>query len=449
MPTSLLRPLPAALRAALATALTAALALGGAPAAAEPSPAGPGSAEQSPADQSPAERIAEGLRTSPVYVDPSLDAALPEEQRTELAARIEATGKPIYVIVVPLVAGDAWGGEPEQLIGAVHDRLGADGSYLASELGSMSWITGVDYGTETEHQAADAAQAVSLDDDVDDTSLSAMFTRTVEIIDAGTGTADYERESDELSAEADGWGGASLPGTGGGSSGGSLLPWLVAGGAVVLLVAGGSWLLVRRRRAPVAPRLVAFDNADQARRTELRAEVERELVDLGERLAATTLSGGDARAAADHSAALDAHHAAGKALDGADDTADLAGARVLLHLGEDLLAAAQARDGGQKVPGQRRHCFFNPLHPTSTRPVIWRAVGTSRKVKVNACTDCAAAIKGHRAPTALPVRHDGERVPYYEVPAEESVWSATGYGNLTTDSADLVRRVLRGDLRRD
>ncbi|MBV2366515.1 hypothetical protein KUM37_24755 [Streptomonospora sp. NEAU-YY374] len=407
-----------------------------APAAAAPSPAGP----------SPAERIAEGLRESPVYVDPSLDAALPEGQRAELAAQIEATGKPVYVIVVPLVAGDAWGGEPEQLIGAVHDRLGADGSYLASELGSSTWITGVDYGTEAEHQAADAASAVSLDSDAADTSLFGLFTRTVEIIDAGTGTADYERESDELAAETEEWDAPApaVPGAGGGWAGGTPV-WLAAGGAVLLLGAAGAWLLVRRRRAPAAPRLVAFDNADRARREQLRAEVERELVDLGERLGATTLTGGDGRAAADHAAALDAHDAAGRVLDGARGIDDLAGARVLLHLGEDLLAAAQARDSGRRAPAPRRHCFFNPLHPTSTRPVIWRAVGTTRRIKVHACTDCAAAVRGHRAPTALPVRHDGDRVPYYEVPAEESVWSATGYGNL---GGDLVQRVLRGDLRR-
>ncbi|MDA0564206.1 hypothetical protein LG943_07685 [Streptomonospora sp. S1-112] len=436
MSTDLSRPRPALLRAALAAVLTAAFALAAGPAAAAPSPAGP----------SPAERIAQGLEESPVYVDPALEAALPEEQRVELADQIEATGKPIYVIVVPLVAGDAWNGEATQLIGAVHDRLGADGSYLASELGSSTWLTGVDYGTEAEHQAADAASAVSLDSDTDDT-LFALFSRTVETIDAGTGTADYERESDELAAETGGWDapGHGASGAGGAGAGGIWL-WPAVGGAVLLLLAaGGAWLVVRRRRAPVAPRLVAFDNADRARQQELRAEVERELVDLGERLAATTLAGGDDRASADHAAALDAHDAAGRVLDGARGIDDLAGVRVLLHLGEDLLAAAAAHDGGRKAPAPRRHCFFNPLHATTTRPVTWRAVGTTRRIKVHACTDCAAAVRGHRAPTALPVRHDGERVPYYEVPAEDSVWAATGYGNL---SADLVQRVLRGDLRR-
>ncbi|MFC3997028.1 hypothetical protein ACFOVU_13940 [Nocardiopsis sediminis] len=391
---------------------------------------------------SPAERIAGELRESPVYVDPSIESALPENARIELAEQIAQTGKPVYVVVVPLVAGDPWNGEPDQLLGAVHDRLGEDGSYLTAELGGTPWITGTDFGTGREHQAHEAAMAVSLDADRD-APLSALFSDTVELIDTGTGDAAYERASEALdqslwydSAAPD----ATAPGPG-------VAPWLAAGAAVLVAAAAVGGLLLYRRRTPAVPRLVAFDNADDARLARLRAEVERELVEVAERLGAFTLAEDApqaAEAAEQYRTALDAQHAAGKALDTAHGMADLAGARVLLHMSEDALRAAEARQQGRRPPAARRHCYFDPLHATDTRPLNWRALGSSRKVRVHACADCTAAVRGHRAPVALPDLRGGEQVAYYEVPADESVWSATGYGSL---SDDLVQRVLRGDLR--
>ncbi|MFC4566064.1 hypothetical protein ACFO4E_29770 [Nocardiopsis mangrovi] len=390
---------------------------------------------------SPAERIAEELRESPVYVDPAVTSALPEDAQAELTEQIEQTGKPVYVVVVPLVAGDPWNGEPDQLLGTVHDRVGEDGSYLTAELGSTPWITGIDFGTGREHQAHEAAMAVSLDADRA-VPLSALFSDTVELIGTGTGDAAYERASEALDEGLwnDSGESAAPDGTG-------VAPWLAAGAAVLVAAAAVGGLLLYRRRTPAVPRLVAFDNADDARLARLRAEVERELVEVAERLGAFTLAEDApqaAEAAEQYRAALDAQHAAGKALDAAQGMADLAGARVLLHMSEDALRAAEARQRGRRPPAARRHCYFDPLHPTATQPLNWRALGSPRKVRVHACADCAAAVRGHRAPVALSVAREGERVAYFEVPAPESVWSATGYGNLADD---LVQRVLRGDLR--
>jgi len=92
-----------------------------------------------------------------------------------------------------------------------------------------------------------------------------------------------------------------------------------------------------------------------------------------------------------------------------------------------------------------RHCFFDPLHGTRTRTTPWRRLGSRRKVTVWACGDCAAALRNHRQPEALPAVLDGgQRIPYYELPPERSVWAATGYGTLHDD---LVAPVLRGDPR--
>ncbi|MFI6981738.1 hypothetical protein ACIBSV_24505 [Embleya sp. NPDC050154] len=42
---------------------------------------------------------------------------------------------------------------------------------------------------------------------------------------------------------------------------------------------------------------------------------------------------------------------------------------------------------------------------------------------------------------------DGAYLPYYEVPAERSVWSATGFGAFGGDLVEQVRRALPGGRR--
>lgn len=105
---------------------------------------------------------------------------------------------------------------------------------------------------------------------------------------------------------------------------------------------------------------------------------------------------------------------------------------MLLDLAEDALA-------GRDKP--RRPCYANPLHGNGTRSVQWREFGGSRTVEVPLCTACARAVNKRGRPSVLPAEHDGRTVPYYEVPAEESVWAATGFGALTDD---LVNRILSG-----
>ncbi|MDA8370061.1 MAG: hypothetical protein M0026_09330 [Nocardiopsaceae bacterium] len=395
------------------------------------------------ADTSPAQRIADGLRQSPVYVDPAVESALPQAEQERLDRLIEQSGKPIYVVLVPLVAGDSWDGDPHQLLGSVHDRLGEDGSYLTSDLGSSPRLIGVDYGGD--QQADDAASAANID--ASDSGPAGEFARAIELIGAGTAAAEHDRLSAELAAEEREDDTSPSPAPTGALAGGIFSPWALAGGAAVLAALAGTGLLLYRRRTPAAPQIVAFDNADDARREALHGEIGRDLVELGERLGAFSLDdGAEAQVGADYQRALDAHHAAGKVLDAADDIADLAGAQVLLHMSEDALRSAEARsEDREQVPEPRRHCYFNPLHSTTTQAITWRALGSPRKIKVPACDECAAAVRRHRAPTALPTTYGGRRLAYYEVPAQESLWAATGYGGIRDD---LVERVLRGDLRR-
>lgn len=60
------------------------------------------------------------------------------------------------------------------------------------------------------------------------------------------------------------------------------------------------------------------------------------------------------------------------------------------------------------------------------------------------CQECADALRGRRAPEVLTdTDEDGRTVPYFELPAERSVWAATGYGSLTAPLAGINSRRTR------
>ncbi|WP_017581043.1 cytochrome c oxidase IV family protein [Nocardiopsis valliformis] len=220
------------------------------------------------------------------------------------------------------------------------------------------------------------------------------------------------------------------------------LPWVL----LALTVTGLLFLIWRRYALPPLPALrqhAAFDNADLARINELRARAEDRLTEVG-RLLAT--SGERVRNTPRLRRALDAHAAARRVHDGAGEDPDLAesvGVLVLLDLAEDHHARAVARRRGE-APEMRVHCYANPLHGTNTEQVDWREVGGTRVTAVPLCADCAEAVRTRRRPNVLPDRDRGRTVPYYKVPAERSVWAATGFGTL---QSDLVERVLRGEHR--
>ncbi|MDA2812812.1 hypothetical protein O4J56_19360 [Nocardiopsis sp. RSe5-2] len=407
-------------------------------------------------EASPAQTIAAALEESPVYVDPSFESALPQEVRSGMAADIEESGVPLRVVVVPLVEGDQWGGDSEALAAAVHDRMGEPGHFLVI---SGNGADGADYpppGTpEAEKQRAFyGALAASYATDYS-APMAEEAEKAVEFALADDPEAAYTEQQEAFEAEdtegSDGSEGASEDATGEGSSeagesapaeGAGVWPW-TAGAAVLLLAAGGGAYLLwyRPRRLPEPPRHTAFDNVDRARRDELQERAERELVEVGERISAQDAVSGEAAAAA-MAEALDAHAAARSVLDSAPEgdagLADLAGVLVLLDKAEHALARAKAGGRGR----ERRHCYANPLHGTATADTDWRELGSDRTVRVPMCKACAKSVRTRMRPEPLLVEHEGRTVPYYDVPAEESVWSATGFGTLTDD---LVARIQRGE----
>jgi hypothetical protein len=134
-------------------------------------------------------------------------------------------------------------------------------------------------------------------------------------------------------------------------------------------------------------------------------------------------------------------------LDGARGLPDLAGVLALVAEGRDALHQADGRGG--RPAAQRAAlplCFFHPLHGRADRRIRWRPMGRREGLRVAACEACADAVREHRAPEVLTDTVDGRSVPYFEVPAEDSLWAATGYGSLGDEP--LATRVARGDFRR-
>ncbi|MGY5135038.1 hypothetical protein ACWGJW_22025 [Streptomyces nigrescens] len=400
-----------------------------------------GTAAPSAAAESPGQKIADALRRSPVHVDPSLTSAVDAEQQRELAARIRRSRLPIRVALVPLVEGDSWGGKPEQLAEVVHDRMGGGPSILITlgnypdDISAREWPSGA-------HQAFHAATAVFFQKDMKGAGPAKRVARAIDIIEAGNGDTVYARATAGLGAPkptqdtADGAGAGAKAASAHGSPVVRLLSLVV--GPVLLLAAVG--LLLRRRSrlrdlsTPFALPRSVFAAARQADEAGLRDRAAEEVVRLGEE--ARTAQG--APAAVER--ALDAYAAAGTVLDRARGVPDLAGVFALVAEGRAALSAPTAA-----LP----LCFFHPLHGPAVRRIPWRPLGRREQLRVAACETCLRAVRTRRAPEVLTDRRDGRPVPYFEVPAEDSLWAATGYGSLLSGAADsLAGRVQRGDFTR-
>lgn len=416
---------------------------------------------------SPGKKIADALGESPVYVDPAYAQAVPPAEQRRLVRQIKDTGLPLYVVLVPLVEGDSWGGESEQLAEVVHDRMGAGNDeesvfVTTSETGG-EWLDGHEWPAE-KHQAREAASTVGFLDEMKEKSVGARVARAIEIVESGDGRKQYEKATADLgeaSPPANGHGSGDATGEGQREEdeGPGLLPLLLTVSALAVL-GGGAFFLVRRRRA--APKRFSspdsvFASARAADERGLRRRAQDEVVAFGEELSALDADGATSdAAAAGLQRALDAYAAAGTVLDAARRIPDLAGVLALVEEGRGALRAARAPAAGRsnrksaKLAAQHQLglplCFFHPLHGAAVRRIRWRPLGRRESLRVAACQECATAVRAHRAPEVLTDRQEGRDVPYFEVPPQNSLWAATGYGSLGTET--LTERVIRGDFSR-
>ncbi|MFC8716313.1 hypothetical protein [Kitasatospora sp. NPDC057198] len=395
-------------------------------------------ADATPATTATGASIAEALKTAPVYVDPAFAAAVTPAQQQQIAEQIAATGLPIKVVLVPLQKGDAFDGRAKAMAAVVQERLGQSPLIMITSDDYGSWLNGYEWPADNAHQARDAANAVALIKELKDAGLAAKIGRAIELISTGKGTEVYKAEADRVDREHAARAGTedhadpSSP-----SSSSATGPFAIVAVLVLALVIGSA-LLVRNRRRP---RHTAFTFPDAvfaadraADEAGLRRQAADEVLALG-----TALDGADGSTTPGLGRALDAYDAAGRVLDRADGLPDLAGVLALAAEGRAALAAEP------RLP----LCFFDPRHGTAARRTTWRPLGRRDRVDVAVCTDCGQALKARRSPQVLAVRDHGRTVPYFEVPAERSLWAATGYGSLLSGPDDtLAARVGAGEFSR-
>ncbi|GAA2607840.1 hypothetical protein GCM10010304_68350 [Streptomyces roseoviolaceus] len=385
------------------------------------------------AGPSAGQRIANALRTSPVYVDEAYADAVPPSRQRQLERQIRRTGLPIKVVLRPLTKGDAFDGDADVLAGTVRDRLPdqrelvlitTDGDFADS-------LDGYEWPGDT-HQTRDAVAAAGFLDETRDAGLADLTGKAVELVAEGRGTERYEEAIKDLdgsaapSATPDDSAATSAASYSGGSAW-----WLLIGVPVLALAAalaarGG---IRSRKTAPAVPQLV-FATARAADEAELRRRAEAEVLALGEATQTADLS---TTPGLQH--ALDAYAAAGTVLDGARGLPDLAGVLALVQEGRDALTGTD---------GALPRCFFHPLHGRAALRTGWRPLGRRDRLDVAVCQECADALRDRRAPEVLTdTDEDGRTVPYFELPAERSVWAATGYGSLTAPLAGINSRRIR------
>ncbi|QWB23793.1 MULTISPECIES: NYN domain-containing protein [Streptomyces] len=392
------------------------------------------------AGPSAGQRIASALRTSPVYVDEAYADAVPPSRQQQLERQIRRTGLPIKVVLRPLTKGDAFDGNSDILAGTVRDRLPdqrelllitTDGDFADS-------LNGYEWPADT-HQTRDAVSAAGFLDETRDAGLADLTDKAVELVAEGKGTERYEEAIKDLddaaapSATPDGQGDPddSAATSAASYSGGSAW-WLLFGVPVLALAAalaarGG---IRPRRAAPAVPQLV-FATARAADEAELRRRAEAEVLALGEATQSADLT---TTPGLQH--ALDAYAAAGRVLDEARGLPDLAGVLALVQEGEDALTGT----ADTALP----RCFFHPLHGRAALRTGWRPLGRRDRLDVAVCQECADALRNRRAPEVLTdTDEDGRTVPYFELPAERSVWAATGYGSLKAPLAGINSRRIR------
>ncbi|MFE6692296.1 hypothetical protein ACFVFQ_38425 [Streptomyces sp. NPDC057743] len=107
---------------------------------------GDGSAPTAADMRARVDRVADGLRHDPLYVDPESASPLDAAQRAELRQRIRSLPVPVLVVALPSSLNDESAGNKDKLVQLLHDRLHRDALYVLAELPSGSlWTT--NYGT--------------------------------------------------------------------------------------------------------------------------------------------------------------------------------------------------------------------------------------------------------------------------------------------------------------
>lgn len=430
----------------------------------------------------PSARAAEGptidelltaLDRSPVYVHESAEVG-PYYQRS-LEGRVAKSGVDVLVVLADFDEIDTWDSGAE-LATELRKRMAGRGQRILITLDNepkVETVVAFEWPDASFHDVDRATRTVARERDEGATGLLTRVKRTIDLIDgtggeSGDGTVELETpgrdgeeadggERERAEAEAAPRSGASQDWVKKGFRFvGVTMAWLFAALIIVLLLVAirktVPWLWKRARptRAlPLAPQVYA--SAREEDETAVRRRAQEEVLRLGEELRQHQATADEHTDPTPLRLALDAYASAGKVLDHATGLPDLAGVLALTAEGRDALEAddrarqpstASAEPAVDVLP----LCFFDPLHGRGERRVDWRAVGSRDVLNVVLCADCDRLVQQRKPPQMLVDRYDGRSVPYTDVPAEHSLWSATGYGSFGDEP--LAVRVQRGDFTR-
>ncbi|WP_234325597.1 hypothetical protein [Streptomyces sp. NRRL S-146] len=129
-----------------------------------------------PAPVTQAAYLADRLRENPVHVTDQLPREVPRSTAPDFARLAKKTGVPTYVLVLPMMSST----DGEQLLDAVHDRLGRDGLYVLIEGTGVAEATA--YGVRV---PTDAAVTVTQYELAFDAGPLLSFERFVDVVAQG------------------------------------------------------------------------------------------------------------------------------------------------------------------------------------------------------------------------------------------------------------------------
>ncbi|MHB6909158.1 hypothetical protein [Streptomyces sp. DB-54] len=98
------------------------------------------------------DRVAEGLRHDPLYVDPESQSPLDSAQRAQLHERLGSLPVPVLIAALPSSPDDESGGNADLLAESLHNRLHRDALFVIADLPSGS-LSVVNYGTRVDTSA--------------------------------------------------------------------------------------------------------------------------------------------------------------------------------------------------------------------------------------------------------------------------------------------------------
>ncbi|MGN9818704.1 hypothetical protein ACTMUQ_25565 [Streptomyces sp. SD11] len=335
--------------------------------------------------------VAEALRKSPVYVDPSMARVLSDADAEALAAKIERADKPVFVAVLP---GDF---PTENLFRNLRTDTGITGLY-AIRLG-----TRFDAKVDSSLMPAAAVRNIVTSVRGEDTKSQLDHFTDLALANVGGSAPSSWSEGD-----GDGVGTGALIGVG---------AVAVAGGA-------GAYALVRRsRRRKEAERRAALDR--------LRVVVDEDITAFGEELDRLDFhpaeAGADDAMRADYERALDAYDKAKSSMAAATRPEDVRGVTEALEDGRFALAVLAARREGKPLPERRAPCFFDPRHGPSVADAAWTpAGGATREVPV--CAADQVRLAEGSDPAVREVDTEYGRRPYWDAGPAYGPWAGGYFG---------------------